>query len=548
MSTESRIEQLYFRFLLLNSLIAGAALSLLSGCSSSNTEQKQSIEESDKAHPETGGERPPRSATQASKVDPPLEAPGAYFEALSSKRNSRPSHSAPVKRGSVLLVVIDALNARHLSAYGYLRRTSPHIDRLAEGGWLMSNHVSNSSWTRPSFSTLITGLTKKEHGVELKNSVIDMGITTIAERFRLAGYKTAGFVGNPLVREIWGFGQGFQRYEDTASLRKMFPPDRVLADKAIDWLKTVGDDPFYLMIFFTSPHAPYRPLDKHFLRKAPAGSVIEYPFREYKEPLPKADHERIVAAYDDEVRYADRQLGRVLKALDELGRREDTAIIITADHGEAMGDHNCYAHTYHMWDSVLRVPLIVNSKALRTTGIHDDRPSTHIDLAPTLFDLAGVDYPPDKYQGVSLLAPEPNPPEGRDRIQFSQYNAHGIQRQAIRRDCWKLIHHHKVDPRDLDHLNSLGRNIPRADPRDLPSLATDGERYELYDLCKDPGELENRISAPEIEKERGGLMAALLPMFETGEDDQGLSPEMIEALENAGYIGNMAQPTKKKEK
>jgi arylsulfatase A-like enzyme len=463
----------------------------------------------------------------------PLAVPLAYFGDLGLKRLSRPMELAPEKKRSVVLLVIDALSAQRLGVYGNKRPTSPEIDKLAQGGLLMNNHVSNSSWTRPSFTTIITGLTKAEHGVELSGKGIDMEVTTVAERFRAAGYRTAGFVGNPLTRHIWGFGQGFQTYVDTKELDKAFPPDAWLVDRAIKWLEKNEEDPFFLMIFLTAPHAPYRPPARHrqFLKEYPGGKVIEYPFREYEKPLPTDDHERMVAAYDDEISYSDAQVGRLVEFLKEKQRLKNTAFVITADHGEVFGDHDCYTHAYHMWEPNLRVPLIIYSPDFKSRGVYDDRPSTHVDIVPTLLALAGLKGD-ERLSGVPITrAVEAG------RVLFSQYNAHGIQRQAIRKGRFKLVHHHKVEQRALGKLNELHQNLPHADPQKLKSLATEGERFELFDLEADPEEMKNLFDELQGSPETIELMTALRPhLGENPAAPARLSDETIKALQNAGYL------------
>ncbi|MDJ0766217.1 MAG: sulfatase [Myxococcota bacterium] len=470
----------------------------------------------------------------------PSRAPEAYFGHLKHPRRA----VLPVIQGgagsSIVLIVIDALNAKHMGAYGYQRDTTPHIDHLAQTGILFSNYVSNSSWTRPSFTTIITGLPKKQHKVELSSRNVEKNITTLAERFRAAGYRTAGFVGNPLVRQIWGFGQGFQIYEDTHSLKKAFPLDAVLADKAMTWLDRIGDDPFFLMIFFTAPHTPYRPPRgfRKFLDQQPKGRVIEYPFREYKTPLPKGDHQRIVAAYDDEIAYTDHQIGRLMAHLEKTGKLGRTSILVTADHGEAFGDHNCYQHSYHMWESVLRVPFILASPFLNARGVLSDAPVTHVDIVPTAIELADIKDKKSSLPGVSVLSRISRTDTAEDRILFSQYNAHGIRRQAIRKGAWKLIHFDKIAASALKKLNSLERSIPHANPRDLPSLvrSLNGARFAFFNLANDPDEQTDLFDADRARPELIELTEALKHHLGIDDAPAELSDELRRALEAAGYF------------
>ncbi len=446
----------------------------------------------------------------------------------------------PLKGGSVVLIVFDAFNVKHLGVYGYSRPTSPNVDALAKKGIVSLNHVSNSSWTRPSFTTIITGQPKRVHGVELEGgNRLKSSVQTLAERFHDAGYRTAGFTGNPLVRKGWGFDQGFETYEDPITLgRKAFPPDRLFVDEAVDWLNSIDDKPFFLVLFLTSAHPPYRPPSKprQFLSEAPPGEIIEHPFKEYQKALPKDAHDRIVAAYDDEVAYMDAQVGRLMEYLASSGKSKQTVIAVTADHGEVFGLHNCYLHAYHMWEPALRVPLIINAPNLPVSGVTFDRPSTHVDIAPTLLDLAGIPYAKDSLPGISLAAHWADSPGADERVRFSQFNAHGVRRQAVRIGKWKLVHHNKVEPRAARVLDELHPSVAQPDPRDLPTLAWDKERYELYDLLKDPNENHNLFAEYQGKPELDRLMAVLEPSLHQKASKTELTDEMKEALINAGYI------------
>ena len=476
---------------------------------------------------------------EATAIQPVGRDALAYFGDLGIPKVSEiePRLKASLSPQSVILIVIDTLTARHLSIYGYARRTSPNIDKLAKAGLLFNNYVSNSSWTRPSYTTIITGLPKSRHKVELGGS-LKMDTTTLAERFRRKGYLTAAFVGNPLVREIWGFGQGYQTYKDTHSYQKVFPFDGLLVDDALTWLDKIGDERHFTTLFMTSPHAPYRPPRERrsFLKTVAAGPINEFPFREYKAPLRKGEHDRIVAAYDDEVAYADYQVGRILNYLKKKNQDEKTAVVVTADHGELLGEHNCYGHGYHMWEQNLRVPLVIRSSNLTVAGHLDDSPHTHIDLAPSLMTLAGIDERPADLTGISLF--DTSQAEHR-RIRTSMYNAHDIRRQAVRDNRYKLVHYNKIDEAALQKLNSLSGQIPHADPFDLPSLTAtlNGEKYALYDLHEDPKETTDIFDTHKDDPAVRRLLEEVLK-YVTDEDEEvgKMSNELIEALKNAGYF------------
>ena len=494
------------------------------------------------ATPKAAASEPSDASDARKKADTHIsEATLALFGDLGKKPVTAPVNIDPLKKGNVVLLIYDALNAGHLSVYGYERQTSPFMQEFAKGGLTLTNHVSNSSWTRPSFTTIVTGVPKRVHGVEANGGWrLEPEIVTLAERFRRAGYRTAGFTGNPLTRGIWGYNQGYQTYEDTHTMDRGFPPDKWLTDRARDWLASVGDNPFFLKIFYTAPHAPYRPLAsaRHFVKELKNGEVVEYPFREYKEPLDPADHRMTVAAYDDEVRYFDHQLGELRKTLKKMGVADKTAIFITGDHGEMFGQHGCYTHAYHTWEEALRVPMVMYLPWSKTDGVMTQELTTHVDILPTLLDMVNIpNSKADQMTGKSMFRIIG---DGKieDRTHFTQYNAHGIQRQTVRKGRYKLVHVDRIYEAALERVNQLHEGIPHADPHDLPSLARSlkGEYYEVYDLIDDPAEttdLNKKMQSKPIYKE---LLDALSPEKEETEDDNQIDPEVLEALKNAGYL------------
>jgi arylsulfatase A-like enzyme len=305
-------------------------------------------------------------------------------------------------------------------------------------------------------------------------------------------------------------------------------------------LKTQGDHPFFLTLFLTSAHVPYRPprLARRFLKTVPKGPIMEYPFREYPSPLKKGDHDRIVAAYDDEIAYMDREIGRLVSYLKSKGQYDETVIVLTADHGEAFGSHNCYTHTYHMWEQTLRVPLIIHAPDIQIRGVYDDRPYTHEDIAPTLLDLSGQSDHKKGLPGRSIAKMLADRTSGRERVRLSQYNAHGIRRQAIRDGRYKVIHYHRIDESALKRLNSLHSAIRTADPEELPSLVASlkGERYEAYDLFRDPEEKTDEFAELESRPEILSLLKELRIYLKEKDDIRKLSKETVEALKNSGYF------------
>ncbi len=482
------------------------------------------------------------AASDAGDVPEPAPAPEAYFGDLGLDRVIDPVEVEPSEGSPVVLVVFDALTPKRLHLYGNDRRTSPNLDRLAREGLTLTHYFSNSSWTRPSFATIVTGQPKSVHGMELNCPPISEEIETLAERFAAAGYRAAGFVGNPLVQAKWGYGQGLDPYVDATELNHFgFADDKDLVRRAIRWIDEGGDEPFFLLLLLVSPHSPYKPPRefRRFGEGLPPGTPIRVPRREYRGGMDPGDLAWTKAAYDGEILYGDAQLGALLAHLKKRGLLEKTTIAVTADHGEAFGEHDCFQHTYHMWEPVLRVPFVVRSPAIPLEGSYDDRAFTHVDIAPTLLDLAGIGREDDELPGSSLVEALADPAAGRERLIFSQHDAHGIRREAIRDSRWKLVHHHPVDPAIITRLNELHPGRPTPDPRELPSVAWNEERWELYDMVGDPSERRNRFSELESAPATVALLSALSERIgETDEKSFELDEDLEELLEKLGYLGS----------
>jgi arylsulfatase len=514
-------------------------LPLLSAGCSPGREERPAHDPVPTAAPEPIAPPPEKIAVPEEPFPEPLPAPAAYFGDLGLERVVDPMMVKPVEKGSVLLIVSEALNAKHLGAYGYHRKTSPNIDKLARGGLVLTNFFSTSSWTRPSFTSIVTGLPKREHRMELGCPPLNKNIETLAERFAEAGYKTAGFVGNPLTRAKWGFGQGYDTYVDAEVLDDYgLADDAALVRRAAAWIQEHSGEPFFVLVFLTGPHVPYRktPAYHRFSAKLKRGHIIGIPKREYPDGIAADDLARTVAAYDGEVHAVDAQVGKLIAKLRQTKLLERTHVLVTADHGEIFGEHNCFLHGYHMWDPVLRVPFVLDSPSLTGSGLYDDRPFSHLDVIPTLLDLAGMDADPN-LPGNSLVEALADPRAGRDRIIFSQHNAHQIRRQAIRKGRYKLVHHHAVERQDVQRLNDLHPHRDLPEPRDLPTVAWDAERYELYDMAADPGELNDLFAARKTAPETIELIAELAERLEGGEEVSiEIDDDLRQALESLGYI------------
>ena len=295
---------------------------------------------------------------------------------------------------NVLVYLIDTLRADHLSAYGYHRETSPHLEQLAADGVRFERASSQAPWTRPSVASLFTSMLTTYHGAST-DSGLAPELSTLAELFRDAGYDTAAIVSNAHVHApTLNFEQGFAHFEETA-------PDAPAGEvhrHVYSWLERRHPGPFCLYVHTLDPHSPYDPPEETAgaYRSAAdlaapklTGEQIEK--RTADGTLDLDDLRRIIDRYDEEILYADREFGRLVERLRELGLYEDTIIVVLSDHGEEFLEHGKIGHGSHLWEELLHVPLIVKlAGADRPRGAEVAEPVRVIDVLPTLADLVGL--------------------------------------------------------------------------------------------------------------------------------------------------------------
>lgn len=465
-----------------------------------------------------------------------------YFHNISEvDQSQRIALARPGAERNVLLIVVDALNASHTGIYGYERNTTPNMDAIASDGIVLTDWISNSSWTRPSFTTIVTGVPKSVHGMELSERKLPKKIHTLPEKFRDAKYATAGFIGNPLIQKKWGYHRGFDVFRD-ASVYGDFPDAETIVTDAIEWLNRVKTTRFFGVLFLADPHAPYAAPTSSRLYSADLSDYVAAPERETEVPLPEDAIAKMVAAYDDEVRYADAQFGRLMEWLKKNGLFDSTAIVVTADHGEIFGAHHCYQHAYHMWEPVLRVPFIVHSRDVAQRGFFE-LAATHVDVMPTLLDLAGIKN--TSAYGVSIFSDRrlrESDTGSTDRNSFnaapiySAYDARGVRRQAARLGTLKLIRYEKIKSHAFTTRDATGQALETN-----PSLRIPGPRYELFDLEKDPLEQVNIIATTTRNAELEILKKAVQYRKPTEkkaarEKRIQLDNDTLDALRAAGYI------------
>jgi arylsulfatase A-like enzyme/Tfp pilus assembly protein PilF len=292
---------------------------------------------------------------------------------------------------AVVVISIDTLRADAVSSYGAVTGSTPNIDQLAAEGTRFGACVSPAPLTFPSHATLLTGLHPLEHGVLINSlNALDPGIVTLAERLKQAGWSTGAVVASGILNRQYGLAQGFDEYRDNYFATSLTLDDDSLVaeadaaaatDQALAWMEEQrGDTPFFLFLHYIDPHSPYRtraPYDQQF-----------------------AD-----SPYLAEVAYTDAQIGRVIEYLrsSDLARR--TLVVVTADHGESLGAHGEATHGFFLYDTVIRVPLVMRGPRVPQGQVVESTVGL-IDVTPTI--LALLDLPADpSLPGRALIGAPP---------------------------------------------------------------------------------------------------------------------------------------------
>jgi arylsulfatase A-like enzyme len=385
---------------------------------------------------------------------------------------------------NLIVILIDTLRADALGVYGGSGAKdglTPNLDAFARSGIRFANLMSPAPWTLPSVSSLVTGLQPQTHGAgqrfgNFAPTGLPSGATTMAEVLRDRGFYTVGVYHNIYVNPAFGLEKGFDEYasyEESAN---------VLVDQALERLKRYAPDRrLFLYLHLFDAHNPYSPPEPECTtvarRLAPSyhGPLGCTGDRRPENPLPPlADRPWLEALYKAEVAFTDRQIGRFLAGLHDLGLDQDTVVAIVSDHGEEFwqrldqekalgyevnGDHG---HTHYQ--ELLHVPALVRVPG-RAPAVIAATVQT-VDLFPTLLHLAGVEAPPS--QGKDLVPLLDGGPAERETL-ISDLLLHGENRWAVRRGPWKLI---------------------------VPRVA--GLPVELYNLESDPGETKN-VADREVE-------------------------------------------------
>lgn len=436
---------------------------------------------------------------------------------------------------NVLLVTLETTRADHLGAYGYHRDTSPALDDLAEDGVVFENAISASPRTNPSLATLMTSLYPHDHGVRNLLLPLEPEHRTLAEVLREAGYDTGAVQTHPRLVRGSGFEQGFQDYLDDV-------PDHPLAeqavDVAVDWVedRRGGRRPWFLWLHLMDPHwtydppaawresfGPEHPLPSEIYRRLRDREITIGPIL-YRNTMTPGQIQGFVDLYDAEIRYTDHALGRLIGALRAAGDLERTLIVVTADHGESLGENDYYfEHGAFGSDAEIHVPLFVVAPGLIPPGTRSAATVRTLDVAPTVLDVLGLETGTG-FRGHTLLSGTgPGGIEREDRGAFGETGK---------------VFHEENRVREVDGLAGKWRWLRKGRFKLVHRPRADGGADRvLYDVETDPGETEDVAGRnPDVVDRMGRELDALLAEDVRPVREYHISEEARDQLRSLGYV------------
>jgi len=441
---------------------------------------------------------------------------------------------------NLILISVDTLRPDHLGCYGSPHVKTPAIDALAGDGALFTDVMSNVPLTLPSHASLLSGLYPISHGIRDNGYMaLDPEYTTLAEVLKREGYSTGAVIGAFVLDSRFGLDQGFDHYDDDLSMGeqpRLFTYTEITADvvtdKAIGWIEQ-AEEPFFTFIHYYDPHMTYAPPE---------------PFAGLYRANP----------YAGEVAYTDQAIGRLLDALEEQGRLERTMIVFLSDHAEGLGDHGEPGHGVLVYESTLKVPLIVRApegsklREIFVPGSTSDWPVALVDVFPTLADALGLN-PGSGLDGTSLLPALKGESDKTPLHYFESVYSYLAYRwsplRGVRYGKWKLIFAPEEELYDLESDPHETRNLAKSESQ----RAHDLRNYLARIVSEKEGKQQNersRLDQDDIQKLQAlGYISGTGSSVPSELEAEGADPKYIlpgfavtmAAGEDALVAGNLAE-------
>lgn len=425
--------------------------------------------------------------------------------------------TASTKQPNIVLITLDTVRADHLSCYGYERKTTPNLDRLASEGQRFENALAVSSWTLPTHASLFTGLFPTTHGAHYSSAgkvaldeAVDIGqlefyshfkanglsdeSMTLAETLKNAGYTTGGVGAGPWLKPIFGLSQGFDFYDCDVNSVDGRKADEVTA-LGMQFMTLHKEAPFFLFLNYFDAHEPYLPPQEYLFKFFDPKRIKEV----QNDPALEAEFE--LSRYDSEIFFMDVEIGRFVDALKKQGIYDDTWIIVIGDHGEHFGEHGLKGHGYSLFENVVRCPLIIKWPSGWDSCPQPQDRCQQVDLMPLILKRLAIE-PAAPMEGRPLgEGPYPGVCElfCNRAVVDSMGERFDRNLTALYANEFKLIQSTKPDDRDAG----------------------------LFDLSSDP---EEKIDLTRDRPRMAAALAEILNKWKTTRLDP-LSPKKIESID-----------------
>ena len=398
------------------------------------------------------------------------------------------------RRPNVLLITLDTVRADRLGCYGWQAASTPELDRIASEGALFENVWTPVPFTMPAHTTMLSGVYPSGHGLHVNyTGIVSDQVRLLPEILQQEGYRTGAFVAARVLHSDFGLGRGFEHFSNVpeggqTELEQVQRPGDQVTDEALAWIAEEDPRPFFAWVHLFDAHEPH---------VAPPG--FEQSGRD---------------AYDSEITFLDSQVGRLLAALEAGGDDAETLLLVTADHGEGLGEHGEPSHGLFVYASTLHVPLLMRWPSRIPAGGRPKQLAGLVDLLPTILAQLDLASPP----GV----------EGRD--------------------LGPLLHAQELPAQPLYFESEYAARTLRWAPlRGLisyPWKLIEAPQPELFDLSGDPGELENLAQAePERVERMRTALGKLRASMSRHDATLILQDEKLDKeLKNLGYLGGAETP------
>ena len=419
-------------------------------------------------------------------------------------------------RPSILVITVDALRVDHLGSYGYDRATSPQIDSLLAEGMRFDNARTVEPLTGPAMCSMVTGVYPQVHGATRNGLRMQKGLDSLPRILARHGWRTAAFIGTwTLKHNLTLLGDHFEHYGEVLDRRRWFgllnseATCDDLTDNALEWvgetLREAPEKPLFLWAHYIEPHAPYR---FH---------------KEYAERLGVNDDKLSrVDRYDTEIAAVDQSIGRLVDGVRGMLPNEELVVVFTSDHGESLGEHDYWGHGRYLYEPSLRIPMGLVWKDRIAAGVLAPH-ATLLDIAPTLFELVGVE-PSFDLPGTSWAgALTGGVPPGERTLCYQAHKG--------------AVHGGSHDSERARSKGLLAVGIVREGRKEI--LRVQKQDHLVFLLTEDPGEVQNLV-------EPGGRPSdALLSCLATVSGGLGnldrlttkkLDEETVEQLRALGYL------------